>query len=69
MADRVYHGLEGGASCTGYHGEAGTGSPLGPDLTDKKWLWSDGSYDGIAKTIIDGVMQSKRYRSPMPPAG
>jgi mono/diheme cytochrome c family protein len=69
MGDRVYHGLEGGASCTGCHGQAGTGSPLGPDLTDKKWLWSDGSYEGIAKTITDGVMQPKRYRSPMPPAG
>jgi hypothetical protein len=42
---------------------------LGPDLTDKKWLWSDGSYAGIAKTITDGVMQPKQYRSPMPPLG
>ena len=34
-----------------------------------KWLWSDGSYSGIAKTITDGVMQPKEYRSPMPPMG
>jgi len=31
----------------------------------KKWLWSDGSYSGIAKTIREGVPQPKEYRSPM----
>jgi mono/diheme cytochrome c family protein len=38
-------------------------------LTDKTWLWSDGSYAGIAKTIADGVMQPKQFRNPMPPKG
>jgi mono/diheme cytochrome c family protein len=42
---------------------------LGPDLTDKQWLRSDGSYEGIAETITDGVRQPKQYRSPMPPMG
>jgi hypothetical protein len=42
---------------------------LGPDLTDTQWLWSDGSYPAIAKTITDGVAQPKQYRSPMPPMG
>ena len=51
------------------HGSSGKGTPLGPDLTDSKWLWSDGSYSGIAKTITDGVMTPKEYRSPMPPMG
>lgn len=69
LGDRIYHGQVGGASCTGCHGAKGTGSPLGPDLTDKKWLWGDGSYTSIAKTITDGVMQPKEYRSPMPPLG
>jgi mono/diheme cytochrome c family protein len=36
---------------------------------NKKWLWSDGSVDGIAKTITEGVSQPKEYRSPMPPLG
>jgi glucose/arabinose dehydrogenase/mono/diheme cytochrome c family protein len=67
--DRVYHGQEGGASCTGCHGQSGAGSPLGPDLTDKQWLWSEGSYEGIAKTITEGVQKPKQYRSPMPPMG
>jgi glucose/arabinose dehydrogenase/mono/diheme cytochrome c family protein len=69
LGDRIYHGEVGGATCTGCHGASGAGTPLGPDLTDKQWLWSDGSYPGIAKTITDGVMQPKQYRSPMPPMG
>jgi glucose/arabinose dehydrogenase/mono/diheme cytochrome c family protein len=69
LGDRIYHGQVGGASCTGCHGSAGSGTPLGPDLTDKTWLWSDGSYPGIAKTITAGVMQPKQYRSPMPAMG
>jgi glucose/arabinose dehydrogenase/mono/diheme cytochrome c family protein len=69
LGDRIYHGQVGGASCAGCHGSSGKGSPLGPDLTDTKWLWSDGSYTGIAKTITEGVAQPKEYRSPMPPMG
>jgi len=69
LGDRIYHGQVGGATCTGCHGASGKGSPLGPDLTGKKWLWSDGSYAGIAKTITEGVMHPKQYRSPMPPMG
>ncbi len=69
LGDRIYHGQVGGATCMACHGESGKGSPLGPDLTDKKWLWSDGSYKGIAKTITEGVMHPKQYRSPMPPRG
>ena len=69
LGDRIYHGEVGGAACTGCHGAGGKGTPIGPDLTDAKWLWSDGSYPGIAKTITEGVMQPKEYRSPMPPMG
>jgi len=59
----------GGAPCAGCHGASAKGTPLGPDLTANKWLWSDGSYSGITKTITDGVQQPKQYRSPMPPMG
>jgi mono/diheme cytochrome c family protein len=69
LGNRIFHGQVGGATCTGCHGAAGKGTPLGPDLTDTKWLWSDGSYAGIAKTITSGVSQPKEYRSPMPPMG
>jgi glucose/arabinose dehydrogenase/mono/diheme cytochrome c family protein len=69
VGERIFRGQVGGAACSGCHGEAGEGSPLGPPLTGKKWLWSDGSYAGIKKTIIEGVPQPKEYRSPMPPMG
>jgi glucose/arabinose dehydrogenase/cytochrome c5 len=69
LGERIYRGQVGGAACTGCHGDSGQGTPLGPDLTGKKWLWSDGSYAGIAKTITDGVAQPKQYRSAMPPMG
>jgi mono/diheme cytochrome c family protein len=69
LGARIYRGQIGGAACTGCHGESGQGTPLGPDLTGKKWLWSDGSYAGIAKTITEGVSQPKQYRNPMPPMG
>ena len=69
LGDRIYHGQVGGAGCVGCHGESAKGSPLGPDLTAKKWLWSDGSYAGILKIIRDGVPQPKEYRSPMPAMG
>ncbi|HEY2675663.1 MAG TPA: c-type cytochrome, partial [Steroidobacteraceae bacterium] len=69
LGDRVYHGLVGGATCTGCHGATATGTPLGPDLTSNKWMWSDGSYAGITTTIAGGVAQPKRYRSAMPAMG
>jgi glucose/arabinose dehydrogenase/mono/diheme cytochrome c family protein len=69
LGQRIYRGEVGGAACTGCHGDSGQGTPLGPDLTGKKWLWSDGSYPGIKKTITEGVSQPKQYRSPMPPMG
>jgi mono/diheme cytochrome c family protein len=69
LGDRIYHGEIGGAACAGCHGANGTGSPLGPALTGKKWLWSDGSYAGITKTISEGVPRPKEYRNPMPPMG
>ena len=69
LGARVFAGQEGGATCTSCHGSDGKGSPLGPDLTDQKWLWSDGSVAGIRKTISEGVANPKQYRSPMPPMG
>jgi mono/diheme cytochrome c family protein len=69
LGDRVYRGQAGGATCTGCHGADAKGSPLGPDLTANKWLWSNGSYAGIAATIAGGVAHPKNYRSPMPAMG
>jgi glucose/arabinose dehydrogenase/mono/diheme cytochrome c family protein len=69
LGDRIYHGQVGGAPCAGCHGANAEGSPLGPSLTSKKWMWSDGSYAGISKTIREGVPNPKEYRSPMPAMG
>ncbi len=69
LGDRIYHGEVGGAGCVGCHGADAAGSPLGPSLTSGKWLWSDGSYAGLLKTIKDGVPNPKNYRSPMPAMG
>jgi mono/diheme cytochrome c family protein len=67
--EKIYRGQVGGAACTGCHGDSGQGTPLGPALDGKKWLWSDGSFAGITKTINDGVSQPKEYRSAMPAKG
>ena len=69
LGNRVYHGQVGDAACAGCHGENGQGSSLGPDLLGKKWLWSDGSFAGIRKTITEGVPKPKQYRGVMPPMG
>jgi glucose/arabinose dehydrogenase/mono/diheme cytochrome c family protein len=69
LGDRIFHGQVGGATCTGCHGGDAKGTPLAPDLTDTEWLWGDGSYASITKTITTGVPQPKKYRSPMPPMG
>ena len=69
LGNRIYHGQVAEAMCTACHGANGTGTPLGPDLTKNKWLWSDGSWAGITKSINDGVLKPKQYRSPMPAMG
>jgi glucose/arabinose dehydrogenase len=69
LGDEVFHGRVGGATCTGCHGSDAAGTPLGPNLTGKTWLWGDGSYASILKLIKQGVAQPKQYRSPMPPLG
>ena len=69
LGDRIYHGEIAAAPCAGCHGADGAGTPLGPPLTAHNWLWSDGSYTGIARTIANGVPQPKQYRSPMPANG
>ena len=69
LGERIFLGQVGGATCTGCHGADAKGTPLGPNLTDTQWLWGDGSYASIEKTITDGVPQPKKYRSPMPPMG
>ncbi len=53
------------------HGTDAKGIPnLGADLTDQEWIHSDGSFEGILKSIIDGVTSDKSTTSTvMPPKG
>jgi glucose/arabinose dehydrogenase/mono/diheme cytochrome c family protein len=69
LGQRVFAGQVGGAPCTGCHGSDAKGTPLGPDLTTGKWVWSDGSLAGIQQTITKGVQNPKNYRAPMPAMG
>lgn len=40
--------------CIACHGDKGQGL-IGPNLTDRHWLWGDGSLMGIYKTVDEGV--------------
>jgi len=69
LGSKVFAGEVGGATCAGCHGGGGVGSPVGADLTTGKYLWSDGSLDGIKKTILEGVPEPKEHAGAMPPMG
>jgi mono/diheme cytochrome c family protein len=69
LGDRIFHGEAANATCAGCHGSDGRGSPVGADLTTGPWLWSDGSLDGITKTITQGVPRPKQVGGAMPPLG
>jgi glucose/arabinose dehydrogenase/mono/diheme cytochrome c family protein len=69
LGDSIYHGLAAGGTCAGCHGTDAKGTPLAPDLTADKWLWGDGSYASIVKTIRQGVATPKEHTGVMPPMG
>jgi len=69
LGDSVYHGQVGGGTCVGCHGPDAKGSPLGPDLTGHRWLWGDGSFKSIERTIAQGVPTPKEHAGVMPPSG
>jgi len=63
--------FQGAGICAACHGPEGKGVPnLGADLSDDEWLHSDGSWTGIAETILKGVSADKSSTgSVMPPKG
>jgi mono/diheme cytochrome c family protein len=69
LGDSIFHGQAGGGTCYACHGQDGKGSAVGPDLTDGEWLNTDGSLEGIVKTIKSGVPSPKKAPAPMPPMG
>ena len=69
LGDDIFHGRVGNATCAVCHGPDGAGTPTGPSLKGPKWLWSDGSYSGLKRTITAGVAHPKQYGGVMPPLG
>ena len=55
--------------CANCHGGDGSGSPLGPALTDDKWIHIIGDVASIAANIRSGVADPVDYPTPMPPMG
>jgi mono/diheme cytochrome c family protein len=57
-------------TCVSCHGEDATGpTGVAPNLRDSEWLHSDGSWEGIFKTVQSGVMAPKKHSSVMLPMG
>ena len=69
LGDRIFHGQAAGGTCAGCHGTNGKGMAMGSDLASGKWLWSNGSVQGITQTIADGVAKPKNHTGAMPPMG
>lgn len=69
LGDSIFHGKIGASSCQACHGVGGQNGTAAPNLTDAEWLHSDGSLDGIYKTVKSGVMAPKQFSSVMPPYG
>lgn len=69
LGDSIFHGLIGATSCQSCHGAGGVNGAAAPSLVDEKWLHSDGSFEGIHKTIAAGVMTPKEFSGVMPPFG
>jgi mono/diheme cytochrome c family protein len=69
LGDSIFHGKVGASSCQACHGAGGNQGTVAPVLTDAEWLHSDGSLEGIFRTIKSGVMTPKKFSSVMPPYG
>ncbi|HWM66131.1 MAG TPA: c-type cytochrome [Steroidobacteraceae bacterium] len=69
LGNRIFHGEAASGTCGGCHGSDGRGSPVGADLVEGAWVWSDGSLNGITKTITTGVAKPKNVGGAMPPYG
>jgi mono/diheme cytochrome c family protein len=69
LGERIFQGEADHGTCAGCHGPDGKGSDVGSNLTSGHWLWSDGSVQGITRTIERGVPKPKEHTGSMPPEG
>ncbi len=59
----------GAGLCYVCHGAEGKGMPgLGANLTDAEWVHSDGSFEGIVQTVMNGVESGKSTTGTAMPA-
>jgi mono/diheme cytochrome c family protein len=61
--------FEGKGNCWVCHGKDARGTPLGPNLSDGKWLHIAGKLEEIVSIVRTGVAKPKAYPAPMPPLG
>lgn len=69
LGEQIFHGQKDGGTCSGCHSADGRGTATGADLASGKYLWSDGSVQGIEQTIARGVPKAKQHIGAMPPDG
>ena len=69
LGEKIFHGEVKNGTCGGCHGADLSGTPIGADLMDGQFRWSDGSVDGIEKTITSGVPHPIDHPGAMPPMG
>ena len=70
--DRIKAGatvFSGNGNCSTCHKGDGTGTPLGPDLTDQTWINISGDYSSIIENVRNGVQLPIEHPTPMPPMG
>lgn len=61
--------FSGKGNCSTCHKGDGTGSAIGPDLTDSTWLNIEGDFESIARNIRNGVPLPIEHPTPMPAMG
>jgi len=72
QGQQIYNGA---GLCMTCHGVNGTGTQLGPNLTDREWLWinpnqsPEAIYNQLIQQITQGTPNPKQFPSPMPPKG
>lgn len=68
MVDEGRTVYEGAGICSSCHGPQGEGIPnLGANLTDEEWIHSEGDYEGIVQTVMQGVTAEESTSGvPMP---
>ncbi len=74
LGEKIFHGQMRDGTCSGCHGSDAKGTAQGPSLVSGNFVQGaggqgDGSYEGITKTIAQGVPKPRNFSDAMPPKG